>query len=497
LSVQTERGLAGRTIRGILWNYGSFALSKTVVLVATAILAHLLVPEEFGIVAVATVAVTFLTVLQDLGLGPALIQRRGDIGHAANVVFTLNLLLGFALTAVTFFIAPFVASYFHEPDATSLLRVLGLTFSIEALGAVHLVRLQRSLRFGRVFIPDVGRSVVKGALSIGTAVAGAGAWALIIGQVGGVIAAVILSWMVFPWRPHLEFDRALAGELIGFGLPVFGVDVLFVLAVNLDYVIIGRRLGSEALGIYTLAYRLPELLVLSLMIVVNRVVFPAFSTMQGSREGLRRGFLATTRFTLMATLPMSVGLAIAADPIVRVMLGSEWLDAIPVLRLLAVFVLVASLLNADGDVYKAVGRPDILFKLGLLHLGLLVPGLLIGVRFGLVGVAWGHLVAASVSRFVRIIIIARYLDIPIRVVVSQWRPASVAGLALVGGAAAATLLTSGVGPAGSLVAVAATGAVCYISVLWLVEREGLRALLRAGFSRGGATSSEVDQADSV
>ena len=91
MSVQTERGLAGRTIRGILWNYGSFALSKTVVLVATAILAHLLVPEEFGIVAVATVADTILTVLQDLVLGPALIKRRGDIGHAPNVVFTLNL----------------------------------------------------------------------------------------------------------------------------------------------------------------------------------------------------------------------------------------------------------------------------------------------------------------------------------------------------------------------------------------------------------------------
>lgn len=476
--------LAGKAIRGVLWNYGSFALSKGVVLIATAVLARLLVPKEFGIVAVATVAVSFLTVLQDLGLGPALIQRRGDIERATNVVFTLNLLLGVSLTAIVYLVAPFVADFFREPSATPLLRVLGLTFTLEALGAVHLVRLQRELRFGRVFVPDVGRSVVKGAVSIGLAVAGMGAWSLIYGQLAGVIVGVILSWVVFPWWPHLEIDRRLAKQLISFGLPLFGVEFMWVLFVNLDYVIIGRQLGSESLGIYTLAYRLPELLVLSLMTVVNRVTFPALSTMQDEREGIRRGFLATIHYVVLITLPLSVGLAVAADPIVRVMLGPEWLEAIPVMRVLAIFVLVASLVNADGDVYKAVGRPDLLLKLAVFHLSLLIPALLVGVQFGLVGVAVGHLSASVITRTVRTVVISRFLSIPLKSIFVEWRSPAIAGVVLIVTAGLALWVTADAADLVRLATTVIAGAIGYIAVIVRLEGTAIMGVFRLAFRRG-------------
>lgn len=476
--------LAGKAIRGVLWNYGSFALSKGVVLAATAVLARLLVPKEFGIVAVATVAVSFLTVLQDLGLGPALIQRRSDIERATNVVFTLNLLLGVSLTAIAYLIAPFVADYFHEPSATPLLRVLGLTFTLEALGAVHLVRLQRELRFGRVFVPDVGRSVVKGAVSISLALAGMGAWSLIYGQLAGVVVGVILSWVVFPWWPHLEIDRRLARQLISFGLPLFGVEFMWVLFVNLDYVIIGRQLGSEPLGIYTLAYRLPELLVLSLMTVVNRVIFPALSTMQDQREGIRRGFLATIHYVVLITLPLSAGLAVAADPIVRVMLGPEWIDAIPVMRVLAIFVLVASLVNADGDVYKAVGRPDLLLKLAVFHLSLLIPALLVGVQFGLVGVAVGHLSASVITRAVRTVVISRFLSIPLKSIFAEWRSPAIAGVALIVAAGLALWVTADAADLVRLAATVIAGAIGYVAVIVRLEGKAIMGVFRLAFRSG-------------
>lgn len=495
MSTPSGGSLAGRTVRGVLWNYGSFVFSKAMVLVATAILARLLAPEEFGIVAVATVAVTFLTVLQDLGLGPALIQRRDDISRASNVVFTLNLLLGISLTAIVLLIAPVVADYFREPAATPLLRALGLTFTLEALGAVHLVRLQRDLRFGRVFIPDVGRSAIKGAVSIGLAAGGMGAWSLIVGQLAGVVVGVLLSWAVFPWLPRLVTDTALAKKLIRFGLPLFGVELMWVLSVNLDYVIIGRQLGSESLGIYTLAYRLPELLVLSLMTVVNRVVFPAFAKLKSSREGLRRGFLAATHYVVLATVPVSVGLAIAADPVIRVTLGSDWVDAIPVLRVLAIFVLIASSVHADGDVYKAIGRTGLLFRLALLHVALLVPALLVGVQFGLVGVAVGHLVATIVTRTVRTIIIARFLEVPLATIAAQWRSAIAGGLALAVMAGAALYLTAGAVPLLSLVVTVLAGAFGYIAVVGLLEGGRVTTLIRMALSRSDAVSDETGAPD--
>ena len=484
-------GLAGRTIRGVFWSYGAFASSKAVLLVATAILARLLTPGDFGVVAVATVVITFLTVIQGLGLTSALIQRRGDIERASNTVFTLNLLLGVALTAGVFAIAPWIADYFHEPDATSLLRVLGLTFGLEALGSVHLIRVQRDLEFGRAFVPDVGRSVLKGFVSIGLAVAGMGAWSLILGQLAGVVAGVLLSWAVFPWRPRLKVDRDLAGKLIAYGLPLFGVEMMWVLSVNLDYVIVGRRFGSEALGIYTLAYRLPELLVLTLMIGVNRVVFPALSTVQTNREDLRRGFLATTHYVVMATVPISLGLAIVADPVVRITLGSDWADAIPVMRILAIFVLVASMMDADGDVYKAVGRPGILFKLSTLHVALLFPALLIGVQFGLVGVAFAHLLATMFMKVVRTVIISRFLEIPIPVIASQWRSPMIGGVALALVTAVAMYLTAGAAPVVTLAAAVLAGAAAYFTVLIRIEGSSIAVLLRSALRRNDVTDRDA------
>jgi PST family polysaccharide transporter len=385
-----------------------------------------------------------------------------------------------------------VADYFREPAATPLLRTLGLTFTLEALGSVHLVRMQRDLQFDRVFIPDAGRSLLKGAVSVALAVAGMGAWSLILGQLAGVVAAVVLSWVMFPWRPRLTIDGPLAKKLISYGLPLFGVSVMWVLAVNLDYVIIGRRLGSEALGIYTLAYRLPELLVVSLMIGVSRVVFPAFSTLQGSRDGLRRGFLMATHYMVLVTFPLSLGLAIVADPIVRVTLGSEWLDAIPVLRVLAIFVLVASMMDADGDVYKAIGRPGLLFKLNLFHIVLLVPALLLGVQHGLVGVALAHLAATSITRVVRTIVISRFLEIPISTIAVQWRTAILGSVVLAVMAGAAMYVTAGASSVVQLIAAVLAGAVGYLAVLAAVEGRQISDLIRATISRTDTTPDEID-----
>jgi PST family polysaccharide transporter len=402
------------------------------------------------------------------------------------VVFTLNLILGFTLTAAVFLIAPWVADYFHEPDAVPLLRALGFTFAVEALGTVHLVRLQRELRFGRALIPDVGQSILKGAVSIGLALAGMGAWSLVLGQLAGVATGVLLSWAVFRWIPRLEIDASLAGKLIAYGLPLFGVEVMWVVSINLDYVIIGRRLGSELLGIYTLAYRLPELLVLSLMAGVNRVVFPAMSTVQASRDNLRRGFLATTHYVVMVTLPISLGLAIAADPIVRVTLGSDWAGAIPVLRILAIFTLVASMMNADGDVYKAVGRPGILFWLAALGVAMLVPALLFGVEFGLIGVAIGHLCVSITMRVIRTIIVSRFLEIPVARIAAEWRTPFLGGLALASMAALAMHLTDGASPIVTLAATVVAGAIGYFAVVAVLEGASIVALLRSALRSSDA-----------
>jgi O-antigen/teichoic acid export membrane protein len=472
-----DKGFARKTVRAVGWSYASFAAGKLVVLVTTFVLARLLGPEDFGLVSFANLAVSYLAVIQGLGFTAALIRHREDLDEAADTAFSVNLGIGLFLALTTFGMAPLVAEFFHEPAVQPLVQALALTFLIDPLGAVHVARLQRELEFGRKMVTDLGRSMMKGVVGIGCALAGYGVWALVIGQLAGQVVGIIAVWVVAPWRPRFRFDPQLAGRLFGFSLPLFLVEVQSAIWLYLDYTIVGRFLGSEALGIYTLAYRIPELTIISLWMVLGGVMFPAFASVQDQPDKLKRGFLATLRYVQLAAVPLSLGLLVTADPLVRVLLGEEWLEVIPVLRLLAVYSLIGSIGTNGGDVFKAVGRSDILWRQGCINLIVLVICLLQGVRFGLEGVAMGHIVAASVAALIRLVTVSRVIQLSFGEILRELRPS------LVGGAAFALLslpmvqLSVDMAPLIRLILIGAAGGMGYFAALWALERD---ALVKAG-----------------
>jgi O-antigen/teichoic acid export membrane protein len=469
--------LGATAARAIAWNYLSFASGKVLVLVTMAVLARLLTPEEFGIVGFATLVTAYLAVLKDLGLGAAVIQRQDDVEESAQTVFVLNLAIGATLTAITFAVAPAVAAFFREPLVTPLLRVLGFTFVLESLGSMHVVLLKRNLDFRRKLVPDVGQSIVKGVVAISTAATGFGVWALVWGHLAGVLAFVVLSWAVIPWRPTWRVHRRLIRPLSRFGAPLLVTDIQYAVWSNLDYVVVGRMLGDAALGVYTLAYRLPELLVHSVWRVLAQAVFPVFSRLQDDLAALRRGFLATIRYTQLAIVPLCVGLFVTAEPAVAVLFGDQWSAVVPVLQVMAVFSLVGSIGVNVGDVYKALGRPGILAKLSALELAMLVPALLYGARYGVVGVAWAHAAVASVDSTVRLLVARHVLALPLRDIGRQLAPSFVAGAALAVSSWTTLRLSAGVGSLGSLLLATVVGAVTYAVAVWHLDRTAVRKVL--------------------
>ncbi|HLA65956.1 MAG TPA: lipopolysaccharide biosynthesis protein [Acidimicrobiia bacterium] len=452
--------------RAVLWNYASFAAGKVLVLVTMAVLARLLTPEDFGIVGYATLVVAYLAVLKDLGLGAALIQRRDEVEGSAETVYVANLILGAFLTTVVALSAPLVAGFFREPLVTPLLRVLSFTFILEALGSVQLVLLRRNMDFRRKMIPDVGRSIVKGVVSIVAAATGFGVWALVWGQLAGVLASVILSWTVLPWRPRLRIHRHLLPSLMRFGAPLIITDIQYAIWANLDYVVVGRLLGDAALGVYTLAYRLPELLIQSVWRVLAQAVFPFFSSIQEDMALLRKGFLATIRYTQVVIVPLCFGLFIAADPAVGALFGDQWSAAVPVLRLMAVFSLVGSIGVNAGDVYKALGRSDVLAKLSVLELIALVPALIFGAHHGIVGVAWAHAIVAALDTSVRLLVATRMVGTTAGEIWRQMRPSLAAGGWLAATAVPALWLTRGMPDPVRLLAAAWAGGLAYLIAMW-------------------------------
>jgi O-antigen/teichoic acid export membrane protein len=468
--------LAARAARAVAWSYASWISSKLLALVVTAVLARLLTPADFGVVGFATVVVAYLTVVQDVGFGAALIQRRDDVEDAADTAFTVGLLSALALSLLTALGAPAIASWFDAPQVTPMLRVLGLSFVISAVGHTHITMLRRQLQFRRRAVPELGGTVVRGVVAVAAALAGLGPWALIVGQLAGVTTSSVLAWRVEPWRPRLRISPTLIRPMARFGIPLLGANAVHALVANLDYLIVGKVLGEAALGIYTLAYRLPELLLIGVVSVLNRAVFPALAEVQHSVSELRKGFLATMRYVPMAVVPVGVGLIIAAEPIVLVTLGDQWVEAVPVLRCLAAYALVSSLMVADGDVYKATGRSALLARFASLKLILLVPALLIGVHYGLVAVAAAHLGSTIVVKGLRAVVAARILDVRIGDLFSPMRSTVVAAIALVAAATTAMTLLSEASDLIRLLVTAAAGSTAYAAVLLKLEWSAIHRL---------------------
>jgi len=243
-------------------------------------------------------------------------------------------------------------------------------------------------------------------------------------------------------------------------------------------VIVGRVFGLVPLSIYTLAYRLPEMLLISNLWVMAGVVFPAFSSIQDQPDELRRGFLASVRIVDLITVPISLGLLIAADPIVRVVFGEQWLDIIPILRVLAIYAWVYSLGYHVGGLYKAIGRPDISLKLAIMTLLIIIPALLIGSKFGLIGIAVGHLIAVLLRRFISLNVATRFAKVSMSDILGQLRPAFMSGAVMVPITLAVLNLTQPMHPFFRLTFVVLAGAISYLGMLWWIERENLVRLIR-------------------
>jgi PST family polysaccharide transporter len=357
---------------------------------------------------------------------------------------------------------------------------------LTSLGAIHEARLRRELRFRRRLAPELGRAIAKGGTSITLALLGAGVWSLVWGQLAGELTAAVCYWFAFRWRPAFVVDRGLTRRLLGFGSQITLVGVLGGVVRNADYVVIGRALGTRALGLYTLAFRMPQLLIDGAATIVGQVAFPAFARVQFEPERLRTGLLRALRLIALVITPLGLGLAVVAEPFITAVYGERWEPAVEVMQLLAIYMVVVGASRLVGDVYKATGRAGLLSKLAFLKLVITVPLLVIFVDGGIRGVALAQVIAAAICAMIDFVVAQRMLGITGPRLAATFLPAARAGLVLMAGC----LLVSNVASAGGawveLCAVSATGVVCYLGALALFDRESMSEIAALVTGRRGS-----------
>lgn len=446
---------------GVGWNAATLIANKLVVFASTLVLARLLEPSDFGLLGVGLVAIGYLEFVNDLGISAAVIQRTDDDVRATNIAFWVNMAIGAAMTVVGILVAPAIAALFDTPEATDIVRVLSFTFLLRSFGSIHGALIRRELDFRRRLLPEVAKAIVKGGLAIGLALGGVGVWSLVWGQLGGAAVASMLYWRAVPWRPGWAWDRAIAGSMLGFGWQVTLVGLFATARKNIDYVFVGRQLGASSLGIYSIAFRLPQLVVESVGTVVAQVAFPVFARLQGDSERTAAALERLLRVSSVAIVPMGVGLALVSDPLVRLAYGSTWVDAIDVMRVLSLFMVVQSVARHCGDFYKGIGRPGVLNVLSIVKLGVAVPLLWVAVDDGLVAVAWAQLAAAGIVLIPELILASRMTGAGIKRVLGAYAPALRAGVAMVVVTLPVSLLAADLHDAVELLLVTVVGALSY------------------------------------
>ena len=297
-----------------------------------------------------------------------------------------------------------------------LFRVLALYFLFTALGKAHEYRLRRTLEFRKLFWPQLLAGLTKGAVSIVLALAGAGAWSLIIGQLAGALCQSAVLWRVHPWRPSFVISRSHLRPMLRFGLGIVAVGLLGQGAANFDFLVVGAKLGAVALGVYYLAFRLPELVILSGFQVANDVLFPFYARLkEGEISGadeLRRGYLETVRLGSMVAFPAAFAMAALALPLVLTLYGEQWRAAAEPLAFVAIWAGLASLASMPGAVFKALGRSWLLTATGVMQIAILFPAVWFAADYSITAVAAAQVVEKTISLALLGVVIGRILGIP-------------------------------------------------------------------------------------
>ena len=464
--------LEGRILRNTGWvalGHGGRQLAS---LLTMFVLARLLDPKDFGLATLAWTVLYFTDQIQETGVASALIHRRKDVKRAAASALIYTPLFSLLLYGIVFACAPLIASFLHASDLTAVLRVMALVLLFRGLRVVPAAILERELRFRSKITADLAASFGQICVFLGLAFAGAGVWSLVVGYVVAAGVEASLYWVLVPWRPSIrDASRRTLLELLRYGRFVGAANVVNVVTNTIDNVVVGRVLGPASVGLYGMAFRLAEFPNSVIGHIVGRTMFSVYSWVQHDLALFRHAYVRNLERVALVSLPISVGLVIAAEPIVSVLLGDKWLSAVPALRVLAIYTLIKPFGGVSAEALKGIGKPEWNLALGILFMVLVVPALIVLTRrFGITGAAVSMLIAESVTVLIALAVSTRIVGLEPRDLARHLAPPALCCALLAFALGALLIPGHSMAPAASLALLVSVGAVVYVSAVALFAR---------------------------
>ncbi len=477
-----RRAVDRALLHGVAWTGGLKWATQLLSWAATLVVARILSPSDYGLFGLATLYSGLIQLINEFGLGAAVVRRRDLSEPQIAAVGGVSLALGALLWGLSALVAPLVAAFFHAPDLRWVIVAMGITFVTTGVRVIPKSLLARDLQFRRVASIDAVEAVTTTATVLVLAIAGFRYWALVIGTIVGGMASTIVA---LAWRRHrITWPKAwieVAGA-VEFGSHIVVSRICWYLYSNADFAVVGKRLGTATLGAYNLGWTLASIPVDRVAGLVAQVTPAVFSAVQTKPAELRRYLVRISEGLAFITFPLSVGLALVADQFVVVLLGDKWWPAIGPLALLACYAGVRSVTAPFPHILQAVGQSGRAMRYNLLGLAVLPPLFLIGSHWGAVGVAGAWIIGYPIITAPMLRAVLRAIELPFGQYLDALRPPLV-GTLLMGAAVVAvrSAMPERAPTAVQLVVAVATGALTYGLVMFTGYRariDALRGVLR-------------------
>lgn len=384
---------------GLFWSYGERIMAQLVSLVVSIVLARLLDPENYGVISIVMIFITFCDAIVSGGFGNAIVQKKDADELDVNTMLCCSVATSFFLYVIIFFAAPFIAEFYEMDIIRPILRVLGLRLLISGVNSIQRAWIQKRMLFKRFFISTSFGTIISAIVGISMAYVGMGAWSLVAQYLTNSFIDTIVLFITNDWKPRLQFSWARAKQMLSYGWKVLVTTVVYTIEGDLRSLIIGKKFGSADLAYYDQGKKFPNLLVTNINTSISNVMFPVLSECQNDPIRLKQMCRRAVRMGIYLLSPLLIGLVGIADTFVVTILSVKWAPCIPYLRILTLVFLVRPFTTTCQQSILSVGRSDITLKIEIV-----VNTVAIGILFysvfileSVIGIAIGTLIAEIVS----------------------------------------------------------------------------------------------------
>jgi lipopolysaccharide exporter len=467
--------IRGRVLAGSMWLILLRSVSRVLGFASTIILARLLMPEDFGLMAMAAVSMAFLEAFTTLNLGTILIRNALSDRPDYDTAFTLQIIRGVVIALVILAGGPVIAGFFDEPRLIQILPFVALASFVNGFHNIGMVDLEKEFRFQGIVIKESLTRVAGVVLQIILAVLWRNYWALIAGIVCQSVVAVALSYYVSSYRPKLSLARC--GEIFGFAKWLTASSIVGFLREQCDALLIGRMLTPDILGTYVVGRNLVHMPLNELIAPVSRAMFPAYAKISGDPEALQRAFLMMLGSVFALASPACAGIGLISEPLILGLFGEKWLPAADVMPILAIGAIIASTGSVFGQILIVIGRPELAVYAQVVTLVLYIPALVVGIGMAeATGAAAARSAITIITFSIIFLMIGRIMSLRFRDVLAMvWRSTAALAamvLAILWVRGAGGLFGVEVGPIALLVQLVLVGGLSYTGVLmalWLAQ----------------------------